>query len=198
VTGADDDLAARAAVVAVRTATVGDERRLTALDRATWSPAVAPGPLWDEDADFFAKDPPEDVLVAELDGEVVGYVRLRRPTDLPSHRHVRQVNGLAVDPAVRRRGVGRALLLAAIDEARRRGARRLTLQVLGTNPGALALYTGCGFEVEGVRRGEFHLDGQDVDDVLMAVHLGEQVAPRPPRSHRTPRDAGGRARDCTP
>ena len=176
-TGVDDDLAAQADVVAVRTATRGDERRLAALDRATWSPAVAPAPLWDEDADFFAKDPPEDVLVAELDGEVVGYVRLRRPTDLPSHRHVRQVNGLAVDPAVRRRGVGRALLLAAIDEARRRGARRLTLQVLGTNHGALALYTGCGFEVEGVRRGEFLLDGEYVDDVLMAVPLVPPAVP---------------------
>jgi ribosomal protein S18 acetylase RimI-like enzyme len=160
-------------VTTIRTATRDDERLLAALDRMTWSPAVAPGPLWDEHADFFAKDPPEDVLVAELDGAVVGYVKLRRPTDLPSHRHVRQVNGLAVDPAVQRHGVGRALLLAAIDEARRRGARRLTLQVLGTNPGALALYTGCGFEVEGVRRDEFFLDGEYVDDVLMAVHLGE-------------------------
>ncbi|WP_245743370.1 MFS transporter [Geodermatophilus poikilotrophus] len=32
-----------------------------------------------------------------------------------------------------------------------------------------------------------------------AVHVGEQVPPRPSRSHRTPRDAAGRrARDCTP
>ncbi|WP_175561371.1 hypothetical protein [Geodermatophilus obscurus] len=41
----------------IRTATRDDERLLAALDRMTWSPAVAPGPLWDEHADFFAKDP---------------------------------------------------------------------------------------------------------------------------------------------
>ena len=63
---------------------------------------MAPAPLWPEDVDFFEKDPPEDVLVAELDGAVVGYVKLRRPTALPSHRHVLQVNGLAVDPAAQR------------------------------------------------------------------------------------------------
>jgi len=165
------DGARAASGLSIRFATRDDERRLAALDRATWSPAVAPAPLWPEDVDFFAKDPPEDVLVAELDGEVVGYVKLRRPTDLPSHRHVRQVNGLAVDPAAQGRGVGRALLVAVIEEARRRGARRLTLQVLATNTGARALYASCGFEVEGVRRGEFLLDGEYVDDVLMAVPL---------------------------
>jgi len=161
-------------VTTIRFATEDDERRLAALDRATWSPAVAPVPLWGEDVDFFAREPPEDVLVAEVDGGVAGYVKLRRPTDLPSNRHVRQVNGLAVDPAAQRRGVGRALLVAVVEEARRRGARRLTLHVLATNTGARALYAACGFEVEGVRRGEFLLDGEYVDDVLMAVSL---VAP---------------------
>ncbi len=158
-------------MVTVRIARRDDERRLAALDRVTWSPAVAPAPLWPEDVDFFEKDPPEDVLVAELDGAVVGYVRLRRPTALPSHRHVLQVNGLAVDPAVQRRGLGRVLVAAAIEEARRRGARRLTVHVLATNHGARALYADCGFAVEGVRRGEFLLEGEYVDDVLMAVSL---------------------------
>ncbi|MGY1762638.1 GNAT family N-acetyltransferase [Geodermatophilus sp. SYSU D00779] len=165
------------AVTTVRTATRDDERRLAALDRVTWSPAVAPAPLWPEDVDFFGEAPPGDVLVAELDGAVVGYVRLRRPTALPSHRHVLQVNGLAVDPAVQRRGVGRALLVAAVEEARRRGARRLTLNVLATNPGARALYADCGFVVEGVRRGEFLLEGQYVDDVFMAVSLEPHAEP---------------------
>jgi len=33
------------------------------------------------------------------------------------------------------------------------------------------LYESCGFVVEGVLRGEFHVDGRDVDDVLMARAL---------------------------
>ena len=43
-----------------------------------------------------------------------------------------------------------------------------SLRVLGENDAARRLYERAGYEVEGVLRGEFHLDGRDVDDVLMA------------------------------
>ena len=82
-----------------------------------------------------------------------------------------QINGLAVDPAYRRRGIARALLDAAIDESRSRGARRLTLRVFAPNAAARALYDAAGFEVEGVLRAEFFLEGSYVDDVLMALDL---------------------------
>lgn len=111
---------------------------------------------------------PEDVLVAEIDGGVVGYLRLVRPSPHPSQSHVLHIVGLAVDPRYRRQGFARALVLAAIDEASARGARRLTLRVLGPNTGARALYESCGFTVEGVLRQEFLVDGRFVDDVLMA------------------------------
>ncbi|WP_159059877.1 GNAT family N-acetyltransferase, partial [Streptomyces scabiei] len=65
----------------------------------------------------------------------------------------------------------RALLRAVQDEARRRGARRLTLRVLGHNTAARKLYESEGFVVEGVLPEEFLLDGQYVDDVLMGRRL---------------------------
>jgi ribosomal protein S18 acetylase RimI-like enzyme len=111
------------------------------------------------------------VLVAVVDGSVVGYVTLSRATELQASDHVRHIAGLAVAEATQGRGVGRALLEGAIAEAGRRGARRLTLRVLAHNAAARRLYAGCGFEVEGILRGEFHLDGSDVDDVLMARAL---------------------------
>ncbi len=114
---------------------------------------------------------PADVLVAVVDGAVAGYVTIKPATELQASDHVLHISGLAVDDAVRRRGIGRALMDAAIVEARRRRARRLTLRVLGPNTAARRLYEACGFEVEGVLRGEFHLDGKDVDDVLMALAL---------------------------
>jgi ribosomal protein S18 acetylase RimI-like enzyme len=46
-------------------------------------------------------------------------------------------------------GVGRALFRAAVDEARRQGARRITLRVLGHNTPARKLYESEGFVVEG-------------------------------------------------
>jgi ribosomal protein S18 acetylase RimI-like enzyme len=67
--------------------------------------------------------------------------------------------------------VGRALLRAAREEARRQGARRITLRVLGHNTPARTLYESEGFVVEGILPGEFLLDGAYVDDVLMGRPL---------------------------
>ena len=81
------------------------------------------------------------------------------------------VDGLAVDPDRRRLGIARQLVEAAVAEARHRGARKVTLRVLGPNTGARRVYERCGFVVEGVLRGEFRIDGHDVDDVLLARSL---------------------------
>jgi RimJ/RimL family protein N-acetyltransferase len=54
----------------------------------------------------------------------------------------------------------------------RRSDARITLRVLSTNPAARRLYESCGFVVEGVLRGEFLLEGREVDDVLMAWSVG--------------------------
>lgn len=159
------------ATIRVRPAVLADGRRLTELDRATWSPDVTPAPLWPEDADFFTRDGPDGVIVADDAGHLVGYLKLCRPTPLASNRHVLHVGGLAVDPARQGEGIGRVLLAAGSEEAVRRGARRLTLRVLGPNHAARALYRSCGFEVEGTLRDEFFLDGRFVDDVLMARRL---------------------------
>jgi len=160
-------------LIAVRPAIPADEQALAALDRATWTDATSPAPPPPEpDARFFTERVDiRDVLVAEVDGAVAGYVRLVRPTPLPASDHVLSVNGIAVAEAFQRRGVGRALLDAAVAEARVRGARRLTLRVLGPNTAARRLYTSAGFVVEGVLRGEFRIAGEYVDDVLMARDL---------------------------
>lgn len=53
---------------------------------------------------------------------------------------------LVVDGSARRRGLARALTLAALHEARERGARRVFLQVEAHNAAAAALYWGLGFQ----------------------------------------------------
>ena len=142
------------------------------IDRATWTAETSPSPPPADGAPFFGtRTSPADVLVAEVDGVLAGYISIRPATELQASSHVQHVNGLAVDPALQGRGVGRALVEAAAAEAARRGARRLTLRVLGPNAAAQRLYAACGFVVEGVLHGEFHLDGEDVDDVLMARAL---------------------------
>ncbi|MBD0746978.1 GNAT family N-acetyltransferase [Streptomyces sp. CBMA152] len=159
----------------IRSARTADETALAALDRAAWSPlhSVQPRPEPPYEPFFDARHPPEDYLVAELDGRVAGYLRLARATPLLCNSHVRQIQGLAVADRARGRGLARALLRAAGTESRRQGARRLTLRVLGHNTPARKLYESEGFAVEGVLPGEFFLDGEYVDDVLMGRSLTE-------------------------
>ena len=153
----------------LRFATTADDAALAEIDAATWSPAVSPAPAHPATEGFFRPGvDPVDTLVAIRGEVIVGYLLLGPPTPLPASAHVQMVRGLAVDPTVQRAGVGRALVDAAIDEASVRGARKLSLRVLGSNGAARRLYERCGFEIEGVLRGEFQLDGRDVDDVIMA------------------------------
>jgi ribosomal protein S18 acetylase RimI-like enzyme len=156
----------------IRKAEASDAAALAALDRAAWSALSSPGPVPPDGEPFFdERTSPDDVLVAVEDGEVAGYVRLGRASRFASSDHVLTVNGIAVDPARQRQGVGRSLIDAAAAEARRRGARRLTLRVFAPNEGARRLYESAGFVVEGVLRAEFFLDGTYVDDVLMVLEL---------------------------
>ena len=151
----------------IRPATPDDERALRALDLANWSSLSSPGPAPPPERPFEI----EGVLVAELEDGIAGYVKLGPVFPLEASRHVLEIKGLTVSSAHRRRGVGRALMAAAIRTATEAGARRLTLRVLGHNEDARSLYAACGFEVEGVLREFFYLDGRYVDDVLMTLPL---------------------------
>jgi len=56
-----------------------------------------------------------------------------------------KLNDLFVDPGARRRGVGRALALAALAELRARGAPRVVLMSAWRNPAAHAFFEALGF-----------------------------------------------------
>jgi RimJ/RimL family protein N-acetyltransferase len=157
----------------IRHATPDDEDGLGRLDRAAWSTlhAVQPRPRPPYEPFYSERFGPRDHLVAELGGRIAGYVRLGFPTPLACNAHVRQILGFVVAEDARGTGVGRALLRAVQEEARRQGARRITLRVLGHNTPARRLYESEGFVVEGVLREEFLLDGTYVDDVLMGRPL---------------------------
>ena len=162
--------------VAVRIARPGDEAALTRLDAAAWTPASGFPSVAERVNDpfftFFTDDsPPEAHLVAELDGRLAGYIRVKPATTLRENAHVLGIVGLAVGPGDRRQGVGSALLAVAEQHARVRGARKLSLRVLGTNETALRLYERHGFRREGTLRDEFLIEGRFVDDVLMTKHL---------------------------
>jgi deazaflavin-dependent oxidoreductase (nitroreductase family) len=162
--------------VRVRPGRLDDQDALTELEAAAWSPqsgfpSVIEAGREKDRAFFNAENPPEAHLVAELDGRVVGYVRLKPPTPLPENAHVMYIAGLAVQPAARGQGVAAAMLAASEQQALDHGARKLSLRVLSSNHPAIRLYERLGFEREGVLREEFCIEGSYVDDIAMAKLL---------------------------
>jgi RimJ/RimL family protein N-acetyltransferase len=110
------------------------------------------------------------VFVAEAeDGRVIGRLSLSRDQH-PSSRHVADL-GLMVDAAHRRRGIGRALLVAAVEWAQAAGVRKLELHVFPWNDAAIALYEDFGFVREGYRKDHYRRGDEYVDAVLMAYEV---------------------------
>lgn len=78
----------------------------------------------------------------------------------------------AVDPAMRRGGIGQAMMRASCASARGRGATRMFLEVRRTNAAALALYRGFGFKQIGFRPHYYRTaSGESIDAVTLALQL---------------------------
>lgn len=117
------------------------------------------------------------VFVAELsDGEIVGRLSLARDAH-PASAHVADL-GLMVAKDARGHGVGRALLVAAVEWARHADIRKLELHVFPWNEPAIRLYEHFGFKTEGYRKGHYRRTGDtaDVDAVLMALEVASRVS----------------------
>jgi ribosomal protein S18 acetylase RimI-like enzyme len=144
------------------------EIELTAWDASSGFPSFTPA---DRTAFFTERAGPDAHLVAEENGEVLGYLRLQDKYPFIEGEGVLSVNGLAVADEARGRGVGSILLTAAAQEGRRRGSRKITLQVHATNRPARRLYERHGYVVEGTRHREFMIEGRYIDSLDLAKFL---------------------------
>ncbi len=94
-------------------------------------------------------------LVAVDEAEIVGYAGL---CDYPDEAFVQTV---AVAKTAQGGGLGARLLQTLLDEAERRGQRRVLLEVRADNDRAIALYERFGFRRTGIRRGYYQPSGTD-------------------------------------
>jgi len=86
-------------------------------------------------------------LMALADGRVIGALFIERMAH-PVNRHIATL-GMAVERSWRGRGIGSALLAAALRWARSAGVEKVTLEVYPSNEAAVALYRKFGFAEEG-------------------------------------------------
>ena len=150
-----------AEVVEIRPAEEGDRRPLALLFAA-----VA------EERDGIAAEPPVDVekraaswdldrtLVAVAAREVVGLVFV-----IESDFGFGEI-GMMVAHSWRGRGVGTALVAAAIERSRTRGLHKLTLSVFPHNDAAIALYLKFGFVEEGRRTKQMRRANGELWDLI--------------------------------
>jgi len=122
--------------------------------------------------DGIASEPPVDVegvaarwrvqdsLVADANGTLVASIDF-----FPSVFGFAEI-GMAVARDWRGRGVGSALLGAAIDEARVRGWHKLSLGVFAHNDAAIALYRKFGFTEEGRRVKHYRRSSGELWDAI--------------------------------
>ena len=95
------------------------------------------------------------LLLAERDGRTLGFTLLYPGLSSVSTGRVLVLNDLYVDPAARRAGVAGALLRAAAQVGRERGALRLVLETARDNLAAQALYRSEGWTADATQW--FHL-----------------------------------------
>lgn len=133
--GAADPSARRDADLQLRPVRPADRERITEMTKEVWEghdyiPRVFDRWVTDAGAAFEA---------AEMDGVVIGVQRLR-----PFAPGLMWYEGLRVAPEQRRRGVARAMLAAAIDEAREQGMREIRLAT--RDAPAIKLFESAGFQ----------------------------------------------------
>ena len=119
-------------------------------------------------------EPPEGMfsLVACVDEEVVGEISLHTSPTPWRMRHVGSI-GMAVRDAWQDKGVGTALMQAALDLADNwLNLTRIALHVYVDNTPAIALYEKFGFEIEGTHRRMAFRNGEYVDGYSMARVVG--------------------------
>lgn len=87
----------------------------------------------------------DKILVAEMEGKVVGYLHLV-DYDLLYAGPMKNIMGIAVDPEYRRMGIGKALLEAGEEWAKTDGAEGIRLVSGESRVGAHAFYRAVGYE----------------------------------------------------
>jgi phosphinothricin acetyltransferase len=110
-------------------------------------------------------------VVAEADGEVVGFARLSKYQDCCALSGIAE-HSVYVAREERGRGVGRALLDELGAQAEKIGFYKLTSRVIAGNEASLAVHRAAGFEEVGVQRKHGQLDGKWTDCVMVERLFG--------------------------
>jgi len=139
-----------ASVITIRPAKAADAGDWLRMRQSLW-PEDEPGGHREEIDRYFGgrrREPLEVLLALDAHGAIVGFAELsiRNIVDSCSTDRVGYLEGWYVEPHMRRRGVGRALIEAAERWAMDQGCTEFGSDVLVDNEGSIAAHEALGFE----------------------------------------------------
>ncbi|MGC9222436.1 MAG: ribosomal protein S18-alanine N-acetyltransferase [Terracidiphilus sp.] len=152
-------------------------RRMTAADLAQTqaiAARLAEAPHWQPSAYLSAIDPdaaPRRIALVAADRQSGSILAVAVASILLPEA---ELETIAVAPECQRRGIGRQILTALMDELKAAGVHELLLEVRSSNLAAIALYHALGFVPCGLRP-SYYLDPVE-DAVLMRLPLTEKSA----------------------
>ncbi len=142
-------------------------------ERNPWAPAPLTREKFDAQRQQAAdSDAPEDAVtfVIEVDGTAVGSAALFHFDAFARHAEA----GISLVPDARSRGTGTAAIAQLVEFAFvRRNLRRIHLQAIASNAGAIRAYQKAGFVIEGRQREHAWVRGAYEDIVLMGILRSE-------------------------
>ena len=145
------------AICAIHNQGIAD--RIATLDMPLRTPA-------DMRAWLTERGPRHPVIVAELDGTVVGWGSLNRFNPRAVYDFVADFS-VYIERRWRGKGIGGQLLDRLVDLARVHEYHKMVLAALALNSAGIALYTRAGFTRVGIYHEQGQLDGKWVDVVIM-------------------------------
>jgi phosphinothricin acetyltransferase len=161
--------------VLTRAATPGDAARIAAIYNVGIAERAATFDTDPVDAahveDWLGRSA-ERVLVAEVDGDVVGWARVIASEERCASRGVGEYT-IYLDRKSRGHGVGRRLLDDLVSAAEEAGYWKLQGRLFTTNEASIALARRCGFREVGVYERHGRLDGEWKDLLIVERLLGE-------------------------
>lgn len=114
----------------------------------------------------YVDSPDQAVYLADWDGALGGEARVRRGWNGYAY-----LEDLVVADRFRRRGLGRALVAAAIDWARAAGLPGVMLETQDINVAACQLYAACGFRLLGFDAGLYRATLPGTDEIALYWYL---------------------------
>ena len=110
------------------------------------------------------------IIVALANGKTVGMAHLVLGK-FEKNKHVGFL-GISILKGFRKVGVGTAVMEFIMEWARQReGLEKISLTVFSTNKAAINLYRKFGFEIEGMSKRQYKIEGKYADEIIMGKFL---------------------------